>query len=55
MKLGVKHRSAHLVVLNLIAAEGGNLFNHKWDSIAQSLSLSSSHHPDITEILLKRK
>ena len=31
-----------------------NLLNHKQSSIAHSLTLSASHHPDMTEILLKR-
>ena len=30
-----------------------NLLNRKWSSIAHSLSLSTSHRPDMTEILLK--
>ena len=29
-------------------------FNSKWGSIAHNLSLSSSHRPEMTEILLKR-
>ena len=33
---------------------GGNLFNREKSSIAHSLSLSSFHYPDVTEILLKR-
>ena len=32
----------------------GNLCNHKWGSTAHSLSLSSAHCPDMTEIWLKR-
>ena len=32
----------------------GNLLNRKRSSIAHSLSLSSKHRPDMTEILLKR-
>ena len=31
-----------------------NLLNHKWGSIAHGLSLSDTHCPDMTEILLKR-
>ena len=31
-----------------------NLLNRKWGSIAHSISLSTSHCPDMTEILLKR-
>ena len=31
-----------------------NLLNYKWGSIAHSLSLSSTHRPDMTEILSKR-
>ena len=31
-----------------------NLHNHKRGSIAPSLSLSTSHRPDMIEILLKR-
>ena len=31
-----------------------DLLNRKQSSIAYSLSLSSKHHPDMTEILLKR-
>ena len=32
----------------------GNIFNRKRCSIAHSLSLSNSHRPDMTEILLNR-
>ena len=39
--------------LGLEAHSGPNLLNLKQDSIAHSLSLSSAHHPDMTEILLK--
>ena len=31
-----------------------NLLNGKWGPIAHSLSLSTSHCPDMTDILLKR-
>ena len=34
---------------------GRDLFNCKGGSITHSLSLSTSHHPDMTERLLKRK
>ena len=40
-----------LMVWDSIPADGRNLFNCKLGSIAQSLSLSYSHHPDKTEIL----
>ena len=33
---------------------GGNRFNCERSFIGYSLSLSNSHHPDMTEILLKR-
>ena len=33
-------------------AVGRNLFNHKWGSIAHSLSLSHTDHLDVTEKLL---
>ena len=43
-------------IIRLLFHSGGeNLFNHKRDFIAQSLLLSPSHPPDMTEILLKRK
>ena len=40
--------------MSLSPARGENLFSHKRGSIAHSLSLSSAHHPNMTEILLKR-
>ena len=43
-----------LAVLGSSPAISGNLFNSEGGSIAQRLSLSPSHHPDMTEILLKR-
>ena len=50
----VKQWPADLVVPGLRPTQGGNLFNCKWGFIAHSLSLSPTHHPDMTEILLKR-
>ena len=41
-------------VLSSRPAGGGNFSTHKWNSIAQSLSLSPFHCPGMTEILLKR-
>ena len=45
---------ADLAVMGLIPARGRNVFSGKLDSTTNSLSLSPSHHPDMTEILLKR-
>ena len=47
----VKHWPADLVVPGLRPAGGRNVFNH----IANSLSISPTHRPDITEILLKKQ
>ena len=44
---------ADLVVLRSILG-GGNLFSHQQGSIAHSFHYVPSHHPDMTEILLKR-
>ena len=48
----VNHWTVDLAAPSLIHG-GRNIFNPKWGSIAQSLSLSLSHRPDTTEILLK--
>ena len=50
----VKHWPAALAVLGLRPAGGENLFNQELGFIAHSLSFSSSHQPDMTEVLLKR-
>ena len=50
----VKHWPANLAVPGSRPAEGGNLSNRGQRSIPHSLSLSPSHRPDMTEILLKR-
>ena len=50
----VKPWPADLVVVGSSPAGGGDLFNCNRGSIAHSLSISSTHHPDLTEILLKR-
>ena len=50
----VKHWPAALAVLGLRPAGGENLFNQDLGFIAHSLSFSSSHHPNMTEVLLKR-
>ena len=49
----VKPCLADQAVLSSIP-RGRNRFNCKLGSIAHSLSLSPFHHPDITELLLKR-
>ena len=46
--------SAELVVPGSSPDRGRDLFNHKCGSVVLSISLSSTHRPDITEILLKR-
>ena len=43
-------RACYLAVLASCPAGGGNLFNHKGDSIALSLSLSSTHCPDMVKV-----
>ena len=45
---------ADLMVPGSSPASGGDLFNCKSGSTSHSLSLSPTHCPDITEILLKR-
>ena len=45
----VKHWPADLMVSDLHLAGDGILSNHKQASIAHSLSLSPSHHLDMTE------
>ena len=50
----VKGWPTDLAVPGSIHTSGGNLSNHKPGSIVHSLSLSSNHRPDMTEILLKR-
>ena len=50
----VKRWPTDLAVPGSIPALGEKLSNCKWDSLAHSLSLSSYHCTDITEILLKR-
>ena len=50
----VKRWPTDLVVVSSSPARGEDLFNRKRGSIAHSLSLSSAHRPDMTEILLKR-
>ena len=51
----VKRWPTDLAVVSSSPARGEDLFNRKRGSIAHSLSLSSDHRPDMTEILLKRK
>ena len=43
-----------LVVMSSSPALGEDLFSRERGSIAHSLSLLSTHRPDMTEILLKR-
>ena len=50
----VKRWPTDLAVVSSSPARGEDLFNRKRGSIAHSLSLSSAHRPDMTEILLKR-
>ena len=50
----VKRWPTDLAVVSSSPARGEDLFNRKRSSIAHSLSLSSAHRPDMTEILLKR-
>ena len=50
----VKCWPTDLAVLGCRPAGGCNLLNHKRGSIAHSLLLSLTHHPHLTEILLKR-
>ena len=50
----VKPWPADLVVVGSSPAGGRDLFNGNRGSIAHSLSLLSTHHPDLTEILLKK-
>ena len=50
----VKVWPTDLAVMGSIPAWGEDLFYRKRGSIAHSLSLSSTHHPDITEILSTR-
>ena len=50
----VKRWPTDLAVVSYSPARGEDLFNRKQGSIAHSLSLSSAHRPDMTEILLKR-
>ena len=52
--LRVKPWPADLADQCSISTEGGYLFKCTQGSIAHSLSSSASHHPDMTEILLKR-
>ena len=49
----VKRWTTDLAVPSSIPTRG-EIFNRKPGSIAHSLSLSTSHRPDMTEILLKR-
>ena len=48
----VQHQLADLAVPSSTTG-GGNLFSHKRDSIASSLSFSSSNCPEMTEMPLK--
>ena len=48
----IKHCYANLVVQGSRLDEGGDLSNLKLGYIAHSLSFSTSHSPDVTEILL---
>ena len=50
----VKRWPTDLAVVSSSPARGEDLFSCKRGSIAHSLSLSSAHRPDMTEILLKR-
>ena len=50
----VKRWPTDLAVVSSSTARFEDLFNRKRGSIAHSLSLSSAHRPDMTEILLKR-
>ena len=50
----VKRWPTDLAVPSSSPARGEDLFDHKRGSIAHSLSLSPTHRPDMTEILLKR-
>ena len=50
----VKRLPTDLAVPGLSSAQGRNIFNSEQGSIAYSLSVSSLHPPDMTEILLKR-
>ena len=50
----VKRWPTDLAVVSSSPAWGEDLFSRKRVSIAHSLSLSSAHRPDMTEILLKR-
>ena len=49
-----KRRPTDLAVSGLSLVRGGNLSERKRSFIAHSLSLSTSHRFDMTEILLKR-
>ena len=51
--LSLKHWPADLAVTEASPALGGYLFNPKQGPIAHSLSLSPTHHPDMTEIFWK--
>ena len=50
----VKRWPTDLAVVISSPAKGEDLFNCKRSFVAHSLSLSSAHRPDMTEILLKR-
>ena len=49
----VKRWPADLSVPGLSPASGLDFFNRKRDSVAHGLSLSLTHRPDMTKILLK--
>ena len=50
----VKRWPTDLAVMSSLPARGEIFSNRKRGSIAHSLSLSTCHPPDMTEILLKR-
>ena len=50
----VKRLTADLVAAGSRPARGANFFNSERGSIAQNVSLSPTHLPDMTGILLKR-
>ena len=52
--VGFKRWPTDLAVPGSSPTGGGNRFNCERSSIGYSLSLSNSHHPDMTNILLKR-
>ena len=49
----VKRWPADLAVPGSVSAGGGNTFHRRRSASVYSLSLSSSHRPDMTEILSK--